>query len=81
MRTGTALVGTAESLSFLRTPGGPVAPAGRTLDPLPYLAVVAGAFVAPDQLPIAPLQLSGAPEPGATTTRPRQPIDTEERAA
>lgn len=55
------LVGLAESLS-LRAPGGPVAPPGRTLralDPLLYLALVAGAFVAPDQFPITPLQIEG----------------------
>jgi hypothetical protein len=43
-------------------PGGPVAPAGRTLralDPALYALVTAGAFVPPDRFPITPLQIEG----------------------
>lgn len=56
------LVGAAVSVSFLRATGGPVAMAGRTLrvlDPPLYLCLVAGAFVAPGQFPITPLQVEG----------------------
>lgn len=55
-------VGVVESLAFLRTPGGPVALAGRSLsaaDPALYALMIAAAFVPPGTFALTPLQIEG----------------------
>jgi hypothetical protein len=57
------MLGLFESVTFLRAPGRPMSPVGRTLilfDPLFYLAMIAIAFLQPGPTaPLAPLQLEG----------------------
>lgn len=56
------LIGFVESVAFLRSPDGPRAVAGRTLqvlDPSLYALLVAGAFIGADRFALTPLQIEG----------------------